>query len=57
VDKPPQGITQKVAKTENFVRVRVDGKKAHVEAITPDGATIDDFSVEGAAVESSATAH
>jgi phosphodiesterase/alkaline phosphatase D-like protein len=57
VDKPPQGITQKVAKAENFVRVRVDGRKAHVEAITPDGATIDDFSVEGAAMESSATAH
>jgi hypothetical protein len=57
VDKPPQGITQKVMSTENFVRVRVDGKKVHIEAITPDGATIDDFGVEGAAIESSATAH
>jgi hypothetical protein len=47
VDKPPVGITQKAVSTENFVRVRVDGKKAHVEAITPEGKTIDDFELEG----------
>jgi predicted phosphodiesterase len=57
VDKPPEGITQKVAKTENFVRVRVDGKKAHVEAMTPDGTTIDEFELEGGARESAAAAH
>ena len=28
VDKPPAGITQKVLKTENFVRIRIDGQKA-----------------------------
>jgi hypothetical protein len=47
VDKPPVGITQKAVSTENFVRVRVDGTKAHVEAITPEGKTIDDFELEG----------
>ncbi len=57
VDKPPAGITQKVAKTENFVRIRVDGNKAHVEAMTPDGTTIDDFEIEGGARESAAAAH
>jgi acid phosphatase type 7 len=43
VDKPPAGITQKVASTENFVWVKVTGKSAHVEAYTPDGSTIDRF--------------
>ena len=57
VDKPPEGITQKVASTENFVRVRVDGKKANVEAITPDGTTIDEFELEGGSRESAAAAH
>ena len=32
VDKPPVGITQKVASIENFVSVSVDGKTAHVQA-------------------------
>jgi len=41
VDKPPAGITQKVMKTENFIRVRIEGKVAHVEAIAPDGSRIE----------------
>ena len=35
------GMTVKVASTENFVIVNVDGKKAHVEAKTPNGDTLD----------------
>lgn len=41
VDAPPAGITKKVAKTENFVVVKVDGKTAHVEAFKPDGESLD----------------
>jgi predicted phosphodiesterase len=41
VDSPPPGITKKVERTENFVVVTVDGKKAHIEAKTPSGATLD----------------
>jgi len=41
VDTPPAGITRKVAKTENFVVVKVDGKTAHVEAFKPDGESLD----------------
>ncbi len=41
VDMPPEGTTIKVASTENFVVVNIDGKKAHVEAKTPSGVTID----------------
>jgi hypothetical protein len=37
VDKPIVGIALQAVCTENFVRVRVDGNKAHVEAIAPDG--------------------
>jgi acid phosphatase type 7 len=47
VDKPPQDITIKVVKTENFVRVRVNGKIAHADAIGPDGATLDSADLEG----------
>ena len=49
VAKPPQGITVKVAKTENFVRVRVNGRIAHADAIGPDGAVIDSMDWEGTA--------
>ena len=49
VDRPPAGITVKVAKTENFVRVRVNGKVAHADAIGPDGAIIDSMDWEGGA--------
>ena len=41
VDTPPEGITVKVASTENFVVVNVDGKKARVEAKKPSGDTLD----------------
>ena len=33
VDAPPAGITQKVERTESFVAVRVDGKKAQLISI------------------------
>lgn len=41
VNMPPPGITKKVESTENFVVVRVDGGKAHSEALKPSGETID----------------
>ena len=41
VDMPPPLITKKVESTENFVVVRVDGGKAHIEAWKPNGETID----------------
>ena len=41
VDVPPPGVTQKVERTENFVVVKVDGGKAHVEAWKPTGEIID----------------
>jgi acid phosphatase type 7 len=43
VDMPPAYITKKVEMTENFVRVRVDGKKAVAEAVGIDGRVIDKF--------------
>jgi hypothetical protein len=49
VDKPPRDIMVKVVKTENFIRVRVDGKVAHADAIAPDGSTIDSMDWQGAA--------
>ena len=48
VDKPPQGITIKVATTENFVRVRVNGKVAQMDAFLPDGTKLDAAGLEGA---------
>ena len=45
VDKPPQGITQKVASTEHFVTVSVEGKKARIEAITLDGRELDEVEI------------
>ena len=47
VDKPPAGITQKVARTENFVRVQVEGKTMHVVAFAQDGTQLDAFTIEG----------
>lgn len=41
VDKPADGITQKVVSTEHFVRIRVNGKSAHADAIALDGSTLD----------------
>ncbi|MBZ5725329.1 MAG: metallophosphoesterase [Acidobacteriia bacterium] len=37
VNQPPPGITRKVASTEHFVAVKVEGKTARVEAIQLDG--------------------
>ncbi|MEP6915189.1 MAG: metallophosphoesterase [Acidobacteriota bacterium] len=41
VDMPPPGITKKVERTENFVTVKVDGGRAHIEARKPSGEVID----------------
>ena len=49
VSKPPQGITVKVDKIENFVSVSVNGKTAHFTAISIDGTTLDDFEVRSPA--------
>jgi hypothetical protein len=49
VNKPPEGITQKVVSTENFLRFRCDGKVMHVESIDTNGATVDAFELAGAA--------
>jgi hypothetical protein len=43
VNKPDPAITQKVASIENFVSVRVNGKRAGVEAISIDGKVLDEF--------------
>jgi len=48
VDKPPQGITIKVASIENFTRVRVNGKIAHLDALQVDGSKLDSADLEGA---------
>jgi len=41
VDTPPEAIKIKVESTENFVVVKVDGDRVHVEAFRPDGQVID----------------
>jgi 3',5'-cyclic AMP phosphodiesterase CpdA len=41
VDSPPPGITRKVESTENFVVVRVDAKRARIEARRPNGDVLD----------------
>src|SRR6266567_3982127 len=41
VDKPPEGITLKAVSTEHFVVVKVEGKKARVEALQLDGQPLD----------------
>ena len=45
VDKPPVGITQKVASVENFVSVSVNGHDVHFETISIDGTVIDKFEI------------
>jgi hypothetical protein len=47
VSKPADGITQKVASTEHFVKIHVDAGKAKVIAIGLDGSTIDEFEMNG----------
>ena len=42
VDKPAEGITQKVISIENFVSVSVDGPKVRIEAIGADGQKLDE---------------
>ena len=49
VDKPPVGITVKVASVENFVAVGVEGKTAHVQVITIDGKVLDEFDLHATA--------
>jgi hypothetical protein len=49
VNKPPEGITQKVVSIENFVSVSVNGKVAHFQAIAIDGRTLDEFDIESPA--------
>ncbi len=49
VSKPPEGITQKVVSTENFVRFQCDGKAMHVEAIDIDGGKLDTFDLAATA--------
>ena len=46
VDAPPRGITQKVASTENFVLVRVDGTAARVSAFKPNGELLDTADIQ-----------
>jgi acid phosphatase type 7 len=41
VDNPPAGITKKVISTENFVVFKVDGKKLRIEALEPNGETLE----------------
>jgi hypothetical protein len=45
VDKPPAGITKLVAKTENFMIVRVDGPSATIETRTPEGKSLETTSL------------
>ncbi len=42
-----RGLTVKLAKIENFVRIRVSGNQAHVEAIDIEGRLLDSFDVTG----------
>lgn len=51
VNKPPAGITVKTASIENFVKVSVDGKTTHVQAIAIDGRVLDDFEISGTAAK------
>lgn len=45
VDKPPAEITRVVVKTENFVTVSVEGKSAHIVAISIDGNKLDEIEI------------
>jgi hypothetical protein len=49
VGKPADGITQKVASTEHFVKIHVEAGTAKVTAIALDGSTLDQFEMSGAA--------
>jgi hypothetical protein len=41
VDKPPAGITQKVASIENFITIEVRGALARIKATAIDGSVLD----------------
>jgi hypothetical protein len=41
VAKPPEGVTQKVLSSENFMVVKIDGKTLRAEALKPNGESID----------------
>ncbi len=45
--EPIPDVTVAFAKTENYVRVRVNGNKAHVEAVDLDGKVLDSFDLVG----------
>jgi len=49
VNKPPAGITQKAVTTENFMRVRAEGKVMHVDVFDGAGEKIDSFELTGSA--------
>jgi len=49
VDKPPADIKRVVVKTENFVTVSVNGKTAHIEAISIDGRKLDEIEIQASA--------
>ncbi len=44
---PIPGVTVKIAKVENFVRIHVAGGRAHAEAIDIDGNVLDSFDLSG----------
>jgi hypothetical protein len=46
VDKPPAGITQKVASIENFITVEINGKVAHLKVTAIDGSTLDTAEID-----------
>jgi hypothetical protein len=46
VDDPIPGITLKVEKVEHFVTVRVNGNRAHIEAIALDGHLIETIDLD-----------
>jgi hypothetical protein len=43
---PIPNITVKAVKTENYVRVRIEGGKAHLEAVDLEGKVLDSFDLE-----------
>jgi acid phosphatase type 7 len=52
VSRPPEGITKKAVRVENFVSVSVNGKIARFQAIAIDGSTIEEFQIESTAGKS-----
>lgn len=47
VDKPAAGVTQKVLRTEHFVKIRIEGGAAKVVAIGLDDSKLDEFEMKG----------